>query len=195
MFLSLIRNSVGQLERCQVPALPLRFGLRDCVYLLSNQHALDGCVPPDKRLPWWGPRLTTKRLSPQTDDDLKLPPLHRSSVFWPGPGPPRLLLFVRWLPPCSSRRRGSSQPTNPRIIMFFSAFANEKPLWVEAGLNPPPHPRYNAKEYFPQEDHCYFTSGFFLLLPALSKQQRKASLSFSKTLIHRSQAWHTVFFF
>lgn len=56
----------------------------------------------DKCFPWWGPNLTANHLSPQTDDDLKLPPFLTPLYFGLAPGqrgsavrtPAHRLLFV-----------------------------------------------------------------------------------------------------
>lgn len=43
------------------------------VFTLSVISAVGWMCSLDKCFPWWGPYLTTNRLSPETDDDLKLP--------------------------------------------------------------------------------------------------------------------------
>lgn len=114
------------------------------VFTLSVISAVRWMCSWDKCFPWWGPYLTTNHLSPETDDDLKLPPSLAPLYFGLTPG--HCGCAVCMLATFSSSRcGGSSQPTTPES-MSFSAFVNEKPVWVEVGLK---SLRHNCKEYFP----------------------------------------------
>lgn len=83
----------------------------------------------DKCFPWWGPYLTTNRLSPETDENLKLPPLLPPLYFGLAAGSVPLL-FECWL---------LSATYNSWIKCPLSASVNpsrcgRKWVWIPCGI-------------------------------------------------------------
>ncbi len=123
MFWSLIRNFVGQLEWSQTPVC-LGGLVWGTVFTLSVISAVRWMCSSDKCFPWWGPYLTTNHLSPERDDDLKLP-LFSLPCILVSPQASVATLFGCWLP---SPHRGVGALPNPQVLnkVSFSALVNEK---------------------------------------------------------------------